>query len=190
MKMKVASISGIIAAMLAVNSVQAIPISGSIYMGGEATLNSSETAVTGWPFSYVIAGSGAFSSIPIFSAVKMSSSEWIFSPQPGTPLNNLWSVGSFSFNFEGDTVTQNGNFLTVDGYGTISSTNPKYSTTDFTWNLTAENLCGTVDFIFGASTGAGGGGGNNTVPDGGLTLVLLGIALGGVEIFRRNLCKA
>jgi VPDSG-CTERM motif len=189
MKMKVAGISGIVAAMLAVVSVQAVPINGSIYMGGEATLNKSDTAVTGWPFVYVVAGSGAFSSIPSFTVVNMSSSQWVFSPQPGQPLNNLWTVGSFSFNFEGDTVSKNGNFMTVDGFGTISSTNPNYSTTDFNWNLTAENLGGTVDFIFTASTGAGGGGGG-TVPDGGLTLVLLGIALAGIEVFRRRLSNA
>ena len=188
MKMKVAGISGIVAAMLAVVSVQAIPITGSIFMGGEATLNNNETAVTGWPFVYVIAGSGAFNSIPAFTVVNMSASQWVFSPQPGQPLNNLWTVGSFSFNFEGDTVSQNGNFLNIDGYGTITSTNPNYSTTDFTWNLTAEDLCGTVDFLFGASTGSNGGGsGDNSVPDGGLTLVLLGLGLGGIEILRRNL---
>lgn len=187
--MKVAGISGIVAAMLAVTSVQAIPINGSIYMGGEATLNNSETAVTAWPFVYVVAGSGAFNSIPAFTVVDMSSSQWVFSPQPGQPLNNLWTVGSFSFNFQGDTVSQNGNFLTIDGYGTISSSNPAYNTTDFTWNLTAENLCGTVDFAFSASTGSSGGGGS-PVPDGGLTLVLLGIAFAGVEVLRRKLCNA
>lgn len=188
MKIKVAGISGIVTAMLAVASVQAIPISGSIYMGGEATLNNTETAVTGWPLVYVVAGNGAFGSISPFTVVNMSSSQWVFSPQPGQPLNNLWSVGSFSFNFEGDTVSQNGNFLNIDGYGTIASSNPAYNTTDFTWNLTAENLCGTVDFIFTASTGSTSGGG--TVPDGGLTLVLLGIALAGVEVFRRKLSNA
>ena len=188
MKMKVAGISGIMAAMLAVASVQAIPISGSIYMGGVATLNSSDTAVTSWPLVFVVADSGAFSSVSPLSLVTMSSSPWVFSPQPGVPLNSLWSVGGFTFNVTSDTVTDSGGQLVVDGFGTISSSNPEYSTTDFSWNLVEQFGAG-CDFIFTASTGASGGGGNS-VPDGGLTLVLLGIALAGVEVFRRKLCNA
>jgi hypothetical protein len=190
MKFKLAGISGIVAAMLAVTSVQAIPISGSIYMGGEANLNSAGTQITSWPLVYVVADSGAFSSISAFTLVNMSSSAWIFSPSPGTPLNNLWNVGGFSFDFLGDTVSESGNFLDIYGYGTISSSNPAYQTTDFTWNLAAEDTAsGPVDIVFSASTGASSGGGN-TVPDGGLTLVLLGVALTGIELFRRKLCKA
>lgn len=188
MRIKLVSILATLAAMLATTSVQAIPINGSIYMGGEANFNSANTTVTSWPFVYVVADSGAFSSLPAFSLVNMSS-PWTFSPQPGVPLNNLWSVGGFSFNFLGDTVTKSGNFLDIQGYGTISSSNPEYSTTDFTWNLDAQTgTC--VDFIFAASTGTGGGGPGNSVPDRGLTLALLGAALVGVEIFRRKLCKA
>lgn len=189
MKMKLVVISGILAALLGVTSVQAIPISGTIYMGGEANLNSAGTQVNSWPFVYVVAGSGAFNSVAPFTLVNMSSSPWIFSPQPGSPLNNLWSVGGFSFDFLSDTVSQSGNFLNIDGYGTISSSNPNYDTTDFTWNLAAENLGGDVDFVFSASTGASAGGGDS-VPDGGLTLVFLGLALAGVELFRRNISKA
>ena len=180
---------GIVAAMLAAASVQAIPISGSIYMGGEANLNSGGTQVNSWPFVYVVADNGAFNSISAFTLVTMSSSPWVFGPAPGSALNNLWSVGGFTFDFLGDTVTQSGDFLNIDGYGTISSSNPEYDTTDFTWDLAAENTGGTVDFIFSASTGASGGGGNS-VPDGGLTLVLLGLALAGVELFRRKFSRA
>src|ERR1700743_2286254 len=98
MKMKLAGISGIVAALLAVASVQAVPISGNIYMGGEAVLNSGENAVNSWPYVYVLGDSGAFSSIGAFSTVTMSSFPWVFSPAPGAPLANLWSVGGFSFN--------------------------------------------------------------------------------------------
>jgi hypothetical protein len=191
MKVKLLGICGIAAAMLAVNSVQAIPISGNIYMGGVATLNSSDTAVTSWPLVFVLADNGAFSSVSPFSLVTMSSSQWVFSPQPGLALNDLWSVGGFSFNFTSDTVSESGGLLVVDGSGTISSSNPKYSTTAFSWDLTA--AVGGGDFVFVASTGnstSSGGGGSQTVPDGGITLAFLGVALAGAELFRRQFTKA
>ncbi|MGH7978803.1 MAG: VPDSG-CTERM sorting domain-containing protein [Limisphaerales bacterium] len=190
MKIKLAGIAGIVAAMLAITSVQAIPISGSIYMGGIATLNSGDNTVTSWPLVFVTADSGAFGSVNPFSLVTMSSSPWVFSPAPGQALSDLWSVGGFTFDFTSDTVTTSGNLLIIDGSGTISSSNPGYSTTDFTWNLAA-NVLNRGDFIFGASTGGSAGGGpGNQVPDGGLTVALLGIALTGVEVFRRKLNKA
>jgi hypothetical protein len=188
MKMKFAGIIGIVATMFAVTSLQATPISGSILMGGEANLNSAGTAVTSWPFVYVVADSGSFNTVNSFTLVNMSSSTWSFSP--GVALNNLWNVGGFSFDFQGDTVTQTGNFLNINGYGTISSSNPSLSTTDFTWNLAAEDIAGNVEFTFSASTAAGSGGNGGQLPDGGLTLVLLGLALAGVELFRRKLCRA
>lgn len=189
MKMKLAGISGIVAAILAVTSVQAIPISGNIYMGGVATLNSAGTTVTSWPLVFVLADNGSFSSVTPFSLVTMSSSPWVFSPQPGQALNDLWSVGGFTFNFTSDTVTESGGILVVDGSGTISSSNPKYSTTDFSWNLAA--AVGGGDFVFVASTGNGSAsGGGSTVPDGGTTLAFLGVALAGTEFFRRQFCKA
>lgn len=191
MKAKLLGICGMVAAMVVVNSVQAIPISGNIYMGGVATLNSSGTAVTSWPLVFVLADNGAFSSVSPFSLVTMSSSQWVFSPQPGQALNDLWSVGGFTFNFASDTVSQSGGFLVVDGSGTISSSNPEYSTTDFSWNLEAK--VGGGDFVFVASTGngstSGGADGGSTVPDGGITLAFLGVALAGVEAFRRHFCK-
>lgn len=190
MKMKFAGIIGIVAATLAVTSVQATPISGSIYMGGEANLNSAGTSVTSWPYVYVVADSGSFSSVNAFTLVNMSSSAWTFSPAPGNKLDDLWNVGGFTFDFQSDTVTQSGNFLDIYGTGVISSTNPNLSATDFTWILAAEDVAGNVEFTFSASTGTSGGGGGNTVPDGGLTLVLLGVALAGVELFRRKLCRA
>jgi hypothetical protein len=55
--------------------------------------------------------------------------------------------------------------------------------------LSAENVSGTVDFIFSATTGASSGGGAGDVPDGGLTLALLGVALAGIEVFRRKVYK-
>jgi hypothetical protein len=183
------------AAMFAVASVQAIPISGTIEMGGELNLDSatlsSATQVTSWPLVYVVADSGSFSSVSPLSLVSMSSSPWIFSPAPGVPLNNLWSVGGFTFNFLSDTVSASGNFLDITGTGTI--TDSSADTSPFNWNLSLEEPTtgGPVEFTFSAGAVAiGGGGPGGGVPDGGLTVALLGMAFAGIGIFRRILSKA
>lgn len=193
MTTKIAGISGIIAGMLAVTSLQANPITGSIAMGGEFDLNNvslgSATEASGWPLVYVLADSGSFKSIPAFTAVSMAPSAWVFAPEPGQSLNALWNVGGFTFDFTGDSVNASGNFLSVNGYGTISANG--YDSTPFTWNLSAEepaNGGGPWQFAFSAAAGAAPGGGS--VPDGGLTVAFLGLALAGIEGLRRKVCKA
>ena len=184
-----------VAALLAVASVQAIPISGTISMGGELNLDNasltSATEVTGWPLVYVVADSGSFASVSPMSLVSMSSSPWIFSPAPGVALNNLWNVGGFTFNFASDTVSASGKFLDISGTGTITDSSADSSS--FVWNLSLEapTTGGPTEFTFSAGTSSvGGGGTGGDVPDGGLTLALLGMAFAGIEIFRRKLSKA
>lgn len=187
MKTKLAVISGMVAVMLAAASVEAVPITGSIALGGMANLNSQDTSVTSWPFVYVVADSGSFGSISSYTLVNMTSSVWAFSPAPGKALSDAWNVGGFTFNFLSDSVTQSGNFLDITGTGTISAAG--YATTTFNWTLAAETPAsgGSAEFTFAATAGAPAGG---TVPDGGLTVALLGLALGGVEGLRRTLLKA
>lgn len=192
MKMKLAAISGITAAMFAVTSVQAIPINGTVSMGGEVNLNnsslSSATSVTSWPLVYVVADSGSFGSIGAFTSVAMSSTPWIFSPAPGVGLNDLWSVGGFTFDFSSDSVSTSGAFVDITGIGTISGNG--YDATTFDWNLALEEptTTGPTEFTFSAGAGAAAGG--STVPDGGLTVAFLGLALAGIEGLRRKLGKA
>lgn len=194
MRMKLAGISSLVAVMFAVASVQAIPITGTIEMGGEANLDStslsSATSVSSWPLVYVVADSGAFSSVGAFTLVNMSPSPWIFSPAPGVALNNLWNVGGFEFDFSSDSITQSGAFLDVTGTGTISGNG--YDPTSFTWNLALEqpSTTGPMQFTFSAGAQASAGGGSGSVPDGGLTVAFLGVAMAGVEGLRRKLGKA
>jgi len=188
MKNKLAVIIGGIAAMLAAASVQATPITGSIALGGIATLNSQETAVTGWPFVYVLADSGSFNSVNSYTLVNMTSSLWTFSPSPGTALSDAWNVDGFTFNFLTDSSTQSGNFLDITGTGTISASG--YATTTFDWTLASETVDGLAEFTFTATAGAPAGGNGQPVPDGGLTVAFLGLALAGIEGLRRTLIKA
>ncbi|HEV2330304.1 MAG TPA: VPDSG-CTERM sorting domain-containing protein [Verrucomicrobiae bacterium] len=192
MTMKLAGIAGIVAAMVAVTSVQAVPINGTIAMGGELNLNTSSpstaTSVSSWPLVYVVADSGSFGSISAFTMVNMSATPWVFSPQPGVALNNLWNVGGFQFDFAGDTVSQSGAFLDITGTGTMSGNG--YDPTTFNWNLGLEQpvTTGPMEFTFSAAAGASAGG--SPVPDGGLTVAFLGLALAGVEGLRRKLSNA
>jgi|GEM_PF-1320532 hypothetical protein len=184
--------AGIVAAVIAVTSVHAVPINGTIAMGGELNLNTSSmataTAVSSWPSVYVVADSGAFGSISAFTQVNMSTSAWIFSPAPGVALNNLWNVGGFQFDFTSDTVSQSGSFLDITGTGTMTATG--YDPTTFNWNLGLEQptTTGPMEFTFSAAAGASAGGA--PVPDGGLTVAFLGLALAGIEGLRRKLCRA
>lgn len=198
MTLKLAGIIGVVAAMVVVTSVQAVPINGTIAMGGELNLNTSSpstaTAVTGFPLAYVVADSGSFGSINAFTIVNMSptpSNPWIFAPQPGAAFGNLWNVGGFQFDFASDTVTQSGAFLDITGTGTMTCTisGSNYDPTSFDWNLALEQptTTGPMEFTFSAAAGASAGG---TVPDGGLTVAFLGLALAGVEGLRRRLQKA
>lgn len=188
MKIKLAVLFGGVAAMLAAASVQATPITGSIALGGMANLNSQDTAVTSWPFVYVVADSGSFSSINSYTMVNMTSSLWTFSPAPGASLSDAWNVGGFSFNFLTDSSSHSGNFIDITGTGTISAAG--YTTTTFDWTLAAETPTagGSAEFTFSATVGAPAGG--QSVPDGGLTVAFLGLALAGVEGLRRTLIKA
>jgi hypothetical protein len=192
MTIKLAGITGIVAAMVAVTSVQAVPINGTIAMGGELNLDSASlgtaTSVTSWPLVYVVADSGSFGSIGAFTMVNMSSSPWVFSPAPGQALTDLWNVGGFQFDFQSDTVSQSGSFLDITGTGTISGNG--YDPTTFDWNLGLEQptTTGPMEFTFSAAAGASAGG--SPVPDGGFTVALLGLALAGVEGLRRKLGKA
>lgn len=191
MTIKSAGITGFLAAMVAVTAVQAIPITGTIAMGGEANLDSTSlstaTSVTSWPLVYVVADNNSFGSIASFTTVAMSSTPWVFSPQPGVPLNSLWSVGGFSFDFMSDTVSQSSGFLKITGLGTINGNG--YDPTGFTWNMSLEEPAtgGPMEFTFSASAGATSGGA--PVPDGGFTVAFLGLALAGIEGLRRKLCK-
>lgn len=175
---------GFIAAIAMTVTVQAMPITGDISMNGLADLNSPDvstaTEVMSWPDVFVGADSGAFSSVALYASVTMTA-PWVFIPS--TPTSSLWSVGGFTFDLTSDSVTQQGDFLDVTGYGTISSTNSLYSTTAFTWNFSTENPPpgGPVEFVFSAYT--------QQVPDGGLTVAFLGLAFAGLEGLRRKLNK-
>jgi VPDSG-CTERM motif len=102
---------------------------------------------------------------------------WTFTSGANTYSFDLANVSVFS---------QSNSFLNLMGSGTLHVTG--FDDTPGSWSFTISNPGGgahaNFDFTFANSqTGAG-------VPDGGVTVALLGLALVGVEVLRRKLKAA
>jgi hypothetical protein len=189
-----ATLFGIVAAVAVTTTVQAIPISGTIAMGGEATLDNanlaSATTIESWPLAYVVADSGSFSTgpsaVPDFTMVTMTA-PWNF--ELNSPAFQ-WSAGNFTFTMSSDSVSQSANFLTIIGFGTIADSTDGFDPTAFQWELSDENPTtgGASQFTFSVTAVPNSNG--SPVPDGGLTVALLGLSLACVEGLRRKLSKA
>jgi hypothetical protein len=170
---------------------QAVPITGTIQLGGAAQFDSSSLnmahRVTVWFDSNGNAGhstvqpgnTGTFASIPAGTQATMAQ-PWIFNPS--TPTPGLWSVAGFTFNLMSSTiVTQNATFLSISGSGIVSGNG--FDATNMDWAFTTQNAGGQTHLIFSFSANGSSGG----VPDGGATVMLLGAALGALGMARRFL---
>ena len=182
-------IGGVIIAMAVTATVQAVPVSitGTISMSGSASFDTSSvntaTKVSVWgnPNAVTVGtDSGAFGSILTGTVVNMTPN-WVFNPS--TPLTPLWSVGGFTFSIISDTIVQQGGvFLTISGIGTIVPANAtKYLPTTYAWSFSSQ------DPIVGQPATGTFSAAVLGVPDGGTTVMLLGIALSGVALLKRKL---
>jgi hypothetical protein len=178
-------------------TVQAIPITGEVDMSGTVTLANGSgpttllgnatkaTAFTGVTVGGVPTGNfaGSFSSI----------ATWVgfgWSPFVAPATQPLWyfdyAGNHFSFDLTSVTVMhQDNSFLNLLGSGTLKETgvvNPDNTTG--AWSFTISNAGGGAhsdfSFTFANSQTA-------AVPDGGLTVALLGAALSGLALIRRKL---
>jgi VPDSG-CTERM motif len=167
------------------------PITGAIDMSGTATLNStslgSATAATG--FSGVTVGGSPTGSF--FGTFGQPVTWSAFSWPSNVLVSQLWAFGiglPYSFDLANvSIVSQSNNFLNLMGSGTLHVTG--FDDTPGLWSFTISNPGGgahpNFEFTFANSQTAAGG-----VPDGGITVALLGIALVGVEVLRRKLKAA
>jgi PEP-CTERM motif-containing protein len=173
------------------------PIVGSIDFGGAVTFDttslSTATEVMNWNSSFVLQGSGDFSSIA-FGTHSVMAPQWIFnqgtpgSPSPGPATSALWSVGGFTFDLAGATVVpgQNNNFLHVTGTGTVTSTNNSFAATPGLWSFTVSDSNGQDQTTFGFQANT------TAVPEPGTSgLIATGIvALSGIAWCKRKQPKA
>ncbi len=164
-------------------SCSAVTISGEIHFACAFTpIDSAENPVsllnaTGIKFQNPVAvliSSGDFSSVTPYvdTATFIDSFQFLPSLNP-SPVDPLWTVGGFSFRLENVTVTTH-NGIDLDLFGTGYLYGNGFDETYGTWNFQGGSAGGGM-FSFKAD--------NAAVPDGGETLLLLGMSLLGVAVF-------
>jgi hypothetical protein len=165
-------------------SAQATPITGMLNIGGTATFNTN-SLMTASSATFNNAhvedmNSGDFAGIAINTPVVMTS----YTFDPSTMTNGLWSVAGFTFNLTASTVDfRSATFISVSGTGIITS--PGFDPTPGVWAFSSQAAGGHTGatFSFSANTVAG------AVPDGGMTVALLGAGLVGLAAFRAKFAK-
>jgi hypothetical protein len=176
---------GLISCALCVQQAQAVPITGAITFAGGVEMNGTAdtaTQVTGWLdqsgfMPTVQSVSGSFAAIGV-GDTAMFQAGWFFN---SGPIAVFWTVDGFTFSLiASHIVSQGGGFLNVSGTGTI--TGPGFDATAGTWNFSIQD-----DGAGGVFSWSGSG---QSLPDGGATVALLGLALAGIEGIRRKLRRA
>jgi hypothetical protein len=174
------------------SQAQAAQITGEIHMAGDVIFNtvdlSSSTAVNHWistannlERATTFGATGDFAVIPASTEADMTH-PWTFSPS--TTTAPLWSVSAFGFSFDLLSVTSvtkiGDNFLNVLASGIVHATG--FDDTPGLFSFTVDNPDGlthlTYSFADATITVP-------SVPDGGATVMLLGLALSGVGLVRR-----
>jgi hypothetical protein len=167
------------------SSAQAVPITGILNIAGTAKFDTTSLATAHsatFSDALVLGGnSGTFAGFAVGTPVVMAS----YTFDPSTITNGLWSVNGFTFNLLSSTViSRSANFLSVSGTGII--TGPAgFDATPGMWAFTSQNASGGPHDTFSFSANTTGG----AVPDGGMTLALLGAGLMGLAAFRATFRK-
>ena len=165
-------------------SAQAIPITGQLNITGSGTYDhpiGTATKIT--MIDDVLTGkgnTGSFAGIPAMAPVTMQMS-YVFNPS--TSYDPLWSVGLFTFSLTSSHIEfQSSAGLLISGTGTIFGP-VGFDPTPGTWSFSQQAGIGTT-LTFSATTFS------NQVPDGGMTVTLLGAGLVGLAAFRAKFAKA
>jgi hypothetical protein len=175
-------------------SVQAISITGGLHMTGVSTLDNQNLglATKATAFASVLTqpltATGSYAGIGTDS-VTFKPFSWNPSSAPIAALWKFTDLGTtWVYQFDLGTitgVTQNSSFLNISGTGnlTITGAGSPYTTTLGAWTFTISNPGGgnSQSFNFGFDSA------NNALPDGGMTVMLLGAALSGLALIRRKL---
>ena len=167
------------------SSAQAVPITGMLNIGGTATFDTNSLATAHsatFSDALVLGGnSGDFAGFAVGTPVVMAS----YTFDPSTITNGLWSVNGFTFNLTASLVQlpRSATFLSITGTGTITGP-PGFDPTPGMWAFTSQNAGGRPHstFSFSANTTA--------LPDGGMTMALLGTGLMGLAAFRAKFAKS
>ena len=161
-------------------TARAVPITGNMGFSGAVQLNSGNvqtaTEALSWLNTVVNGASGTFSTIPDGTPVALAS-PWFFN---SGALNNFWTVGGFTFNLLSSHVySQDGLFLDVVMNGTVSGNS--FDPTAFAGTFQVANPPANGSAIFTERLSF------SSVPDGGSTVLLLGVACVGMFLIKRKL---
>lgn len=195
MKIKLIKVATVMAAVIGVsgiaNACLVNPISGNITFVGGVTLDTSSagtaTEVLSWTgpggtgMPIVLSDDGSFSSIAPGTPVSFTA-PWFFN---SGAVAGLWSVGGFSFDLTSSHIVFQGGSpagVIVDGNGMVSG--PCWlGDAAMTWSFTTQdpgaNGDGSMIFSFSAASG--------TVPDGGMTAMLLGLGVLGLGLLKKQI---
>lgn len=176
-------------------------INGTIQMAGAVTLNAdlltASSATFANPAGLVMAATGDYSGVPtLFAGPQVSfftfnivagaqsvSPLWQFAYGGNTyefDLSNITSVGSSL-----GANTRSANDLLIKGSGIVSIGGGSFTPTPASWSFAITDTGHGTTFTFGfaqSDTSI-----PNSIPDGGLTVMLLGGALSGLALIRRKL---
>jgi hypothetical protein len=173
-------------------SSHAVLITGAIDMSGTAILDNSllGSATKATSFSAVTVGgipTGSFAG-SAGASVTWNAFGWNPSTTPVSPLWSFTGPGGYLYSFNLLSVSvdsQSNTFLNLLGTGTLTITGmgSPYTTTPGNWSFTISNPGGSTHENF-AFTFANS---QTAVPDGGLTITLLGAGLSALALMRRRL---
>jgi hypothetical protein len=187
--------AGVAAVALALTStLQATQITGNIGFTGSVTYDTSSpgtaSEVTSWVAPTIVSPSlptGTFSGVVLPGQnVTFTSSIWTFADS--TTINPFWMVDGFTFELLNSHIVSQGvdsgkGFVVVSGTGIVSGNG--FTPTTMTWSFESQDPpagANPISWSFAASANS-----VSTVPDGGATVMLLGIALSGVALLKKKL---
>ncbi len=168
MKSSFFKIASAVLLALAINSIAiADPISGAITFAGGVILDTTSagtaTKVTAWTNPTVQSTAGDFSVLAVGTPVSFTA-PWSFN---SGSLSSLWSVGGFSFDLVSSSVVFQG-FGAVFVSGTGWFNGPGLTSALGDWSFTSQDPSARGVFSFSAS---------QTVPEGGTTVLFLGVSM-------------
>lgn len=196
MQTKIGLAGGIVAALLATAVVQAVPITGDIGFLGFSGASVSGGVTTFSPDNpwLDIGGTGAYAltggALATFNTISYTGTGT--SASLTSPVDPLWSfkVGGISYSFDLTSLLDasvSASSISLSGVGTAFVTG--YDATEATWSLEGSGVNEKFQIDFSATSTSGNGnnnGGGSTVPDGGTTIIMLGLALGACGLFARK----
>ena len=174
---------------------QAAHLVGEIHMAGDVIFDTpnlgSSSAVETWISvqgnlnqATTFGATGDFAIIPALSEADMAH-PWTFSPS--TITAPLWNLPAFGFSFDLDhiqSITRVGeNFLNILAVGIVHATG--FDDTPALFSFTVNNPDGLTHDTYGFADATV----TTQVPDGGATVMLLGVAIGALGMARRFLKK-